>query len=146
MKLDFPEKAESFLKPLLARFEQQRAKTIKNPKNRYVFISAGVTGTHRHPAPVSGSFLFEKIRAVTQRLMGFLCNPRTLRQTIGLLYADRAGGSILQMMGWKGRQAYKYLCAPRELVDPTNGEPAQEEVRFPQPRKEVKGRADSESR
>jgi len=146
IKLDFPEKAETFLKPLLMRFEQQRAELIKNPKNRYVFISAGVAGTHRHPAPVSGDFLFRKIRALTDRLVGFPCNPRTLRQTTGLLYADRAGGSILQMMGWKGQQAYKYLSAPRELIDPTHGEPADAEVLFPQPRKELKGREDGESR
>src|SRR5207249_1624075 len=103
-----------FLKPLLTRFELQRAKLIKNPKNRYVFISAGVHGTHRHPAPMSRDFLIQKIHGVTYCLVGFPCNPRTLRQTAGLLYADRAGGSILQMMGWKGQQAYKYLSAPRE--------------------------------
>jgi hypothetical protein len=145
VKLDFPEKAQEFLKPLLVRFEQQRAELIKNPKNRYVFISAGVAGTHRHPAPVSGDFLFRKIRAITRRLVGFPCNPRTLRQTTGLLYADRAGGSILQMMGWKGQQAYLYLSAPRELVDPRNGEPANAEILFPSPRKELKGREDGES-
>jgi hypothetical protein len=138
-RLDFPVQAAPFLKPLLARFEQQRSEVVKNPKNHYVFVSAGVAGMRRHPGPVSGDFIFTKIREVTLRLLGTSCNPRTLRQTAGILYADRAGGSILQMMGWKGQQAYEYLSAPRELIDPTCGEPANAELQFPSPRKELKG-------
>ncbi len=138
-RLDFPEQAASFLKPLLSRFEQQRSEMVKNAKNQYMFVSAGVAGTYRHPAPVSGDFLFTKIREATLRLLGIPCNPRTLRQTAGILYADRAGGSILQMMGWKGQQAYKYLSAPRVLVDPLNSPYMQGEVVFPSPRKEQSG-------
>jgi hypothetical protein len=82
--------------------------------------------------------------------MGFPCNPRTLRQTAGLLYADRAGGSILQLMGWKVQHAYKYISAPRELIDPIHGGPADAERLFPSQRKELKrkelkGREDGES-
>ncbi len=98
----------------------------------------------RHPGPVSGDFIFTKISEVTLRLLSTPCNRRTLRQTAGILYADRAGGSILQMMGWKGQQAYEYLSAPRELIDPTCGEPASAELQFPSPRKKLKGSEDDE--
>ncbi len=56
-RLDFPVQAAPFLKPLLARFEQQRSEVVKNPKNHYVFVSAGVAGMRRHPGSVSGDFI-----------------------------------------------------------------------------------------
>jgi len=53
-------------------------------------------------------------------------------------------------MGWKVQHAYKYISAPRELIDPIHGEPADAERLFPSQRKELKrkelkGREDGES-
>jgi hypothetical protein len=146
VRLDFPVKAASWLKPLLERFERQRQQRVRNQKNRYLLISPG---TARHNTPVGKVYVWEIVRNASLRVLGAACNPNTLRKTAGVMFADRAGAGILHWMGWDDQQAFAYTWAAREMIRPqeldgsqgTQLQPGAELITFPSPKE--RGRKES---
>ncbi len=114
-RLDFLPKAEPWLKPLLRRFEQWRRTTIKNPANRHLLVSPGQS---RHIMPVGYVFVWQVVRRASLRVLGATCTPNTLRKTVGVMFADRAGAGILRWMGWDDQQAFAYTWAERTMIQP----------------------------
>lgn len=119
--LDFPGSAASWLRPLLERFEWQRKEAVQNPANDYLFVSAA---SARRDMSGGNVFIWNVVRRASLRLLGGSCSPNTLRKSVGILFADRAGAGILRWMGWDDHQAFAYTWADRELVHPRQNENA----------------------
>lgn len=115
IRLDFLPRAEPWLKPLLQRFEDQRRATLKNLTNRYLLVAPGRS---RHDTSVGNVFVWQVVRQASVRVLGATCTPNTLRKTVGVMFADRAGAGILRWMGWDDQQAFAYTWAERETVHP----------------------------
>jgi len=138
-RLDFPSKAEAWLKPLLERFEQQRRAVLKNPSNRCLLVAPGRS---RHNTAVGKVFVWQVVRQASLRVLGATCTPNTLRKTVGVMFADRAGAGILRWMGWDDQQAFAYTWAERETVHPqpwngavpSTSQPQLGPLTFPSPR------------
>jgi hypothetical protein len=91
VRLDFPAKAAPWLTPLLERFERQREQMVSNPKNRYLLVAPNKA---RHNSPVGHVFVWKIVREASLRVLGAACNPTMLRKTAGVMFADRAGGTL----------------------------------------------------
>jgi hypothetical protein len=109
----------SWLTPLLARFEAERASILEpRGKSQYVFVTA--RGALRD-GPVSPVWIWQQVTRCTRSLFGVACNPSTLRKTAAVYFADRVGAGVLNQMGWEAQQAFAYTWVTRELLDPSNG-------------------------
>jgi len=115
VRVDFPAKAAPWLKPLLERFERQREQLVSNPRNRYLLIAPNKA---RHDTPVGHVFVWELVRTACVRALGAPCNPTMLPKTAGVMFADRAGAGILRWMGWDDQQAFAYIWATRQTLQP----------------------------
>lgn len=115
VQLDFPSHAETWLRPLLERFEGLRKQSVKNAENRYLFFAPNMT---RHSTPVSGYYIWNTVRQASLRVLGAACNPTTLKKTAGTIFADMAGAGVLRWMGWRDQQAFAYTWAARETIHP----------------------------
>lgn len=143
VRLDFPAKASPWLKPLLERFEHQRQQLVRNLRNRYLLFAPNKT---RHNTPVGKVFVWEIVRNASLRALGAACNPKTLRKTAGVMFADRAGAGILHWMGWDEQQAFAYTWAAREMIRPqeldrsqaTQLQPSAEVINFPSPKEKTR--------
>lgn len=143
VRLDFPAKAAPWLKPLLERFELQRQQMVRNPKNRYLFITSA---TKRHNAPIGHYYLWNIVRRASLRVLDAACNPNTLRKTAGVMFADRAGAGVLHWMGWEDHQAFAYTWAAREMIQPqqpggsqaANAQPGAGAIIFPPPKERTR--------
>jgi hypothetical protein len=113
VRLDFPPSAAPWLRDLLDRYERRRRQLACNPANEYLFVSAQ---SGRRNMPVSHEFFRNTVCQATLRMLGRACNPNTLRKSVGIMFADRAGAGILRWMGWNDRQAFAYAWADREEV------------------------------
>jgi hypothetical protein len=115
VRLDLPPSAASWLRDLLDRYAQQRREIVRNPANEYLFVSSA---SARRDLPVGQVFMWNTVRRASLRVLGSACNPNTLRKTVGILFADRAGAGVLCWMGWGDQQAFTYTWADRETVHP----------------------------
>ena len=112
------EAAQPWLRSLLARFDACRA-AIAGPRgaNRYVFVSS--RGRIRD-VPVSSVFVWDTVRRATCSIVGFPCNPNTLRKTATVYFADRIGAGILSRLGLEAQQTFAYSWMTREVLNPVN--------------------------
>jgi hypothetical protein len=117
-QLIFHQAAQAWLQPLLARFDARRA-AIAGPRcaSRYVFVSS--RGRIRD-VPVSSVFVWDAVRRATNSIVGYPCNPSTLRKTAAVYFADRVGAGILSRLGWEAQQAFAYSWMTREVLNPVN--------------------------
>jgi hypothetical protein len=115
VRLDFPAKAASWLKPLLERFERKREQMVSNERNRFLLVAPNKA---RHNIPVGHVFVWKIVREASLRVLGAACNPTMLRKTAGVMFADRAGAGVLRWMGWDEQQAFAYAWAAREMIQP----------------------------
>jgi hypothetical protein len=93
----FPDTAQSWLRPLLARFDVCRAGIVApRGKSQYVFCSAR---TAVHDLPVSPALVWGRVKQATRLIVGYACNPNTLRKTAAVYFADRVGAGVLSRMG-----------------------------------------------
>jgi hypothetical protein len=113
--LSFPPSAERWLKPLLERAEGHRRQIVGAFKNPYLLVTPGRA---RHNTPVSRMFVWEVVRRASLRVLGVACNPKTLRKTVGVMFADRAGAGVLRWLGWDDQQAFAYTWAMRQMIHP----------------------------
>lgn len=114
-RLDFPLSAAQWLKPLLERFEQRRRQVVRIPSNQYLLVAPGKA---RHNTPVGTVFVWGMIQQASRQVLGAACNPNTLRKSAGVLFADQVGPGVLQSMGWSDQQAFAYVWAEREMIQP----------------------------
>jgi len=114
----FHEAAQPWLRPLLARFDACRA-AVAGPRcaSRYVFVSS--RGRIRD-VPVSSVFVWDTVRRATRSVVGYPCNPNTLRKTAAVYFADRVGAGILSRLGWDAQQAFAYSWMTREVLCPVD--------------------------
>jgi hypothetical protein len=139
VRLDFPARAASWLKPLLLRFERQRLQLARDANNRYLFVTPK---SARHNTVVSRVFIWKVVQQASLCVLGAACNPNALRKTAGVMFADRAGAGVLHWMGWDDQQAFAYTWASREVVQPraqdssegTNPPLSPEPIIFPSPK------------
>jgi hypothetical protein len=117
-QITFHEAAQPWLRPLLIRFDARRA-AIAGPRgaSRYVFVSS--RGRIRD-VPVSPAFVWDAVRRATCSIVGYPCNPNTLRKTAAVCFADRIGAGILSRLGWEAQQAFAYSWMTREVLNPVN--------------------------
>jgi hypothetical protein len=110
--------AEPWLRPLLARFDARR-RAIAGPRctSRYVFVSP--RGSIRD-LPVSPVAVWDTVRQASLTVVGYSCNPSTLRKTAAVYFADRVGAGILSRMGWEAQQAFAYTWMTREVLNPVD--------------------------
>jgi hypothetical protein len=91
--------------------------------------------------PAGHVFVWQSVRRASLRVLGGACNPNTLRKTVGIMFADRAGAGVLRWMGWGDVQAFAYAWANREMVRPrrevgsdsSRAGPSAEPIVFPSP-------------
>ncbi|MBC1221177.1 hypothetical protein GNF10_33935 [Nostoc sp. UCD121] len=115
-QLKFSSAASQWLKPLLERFEAQRLQQLKNLNNQFLIIAPNHKS--RHLKPVSTRFIYNVVKKVCLRTINAQCNIKTLRITAAVMFADRAGGGILEWMGWGEQQAFFYSWGDREVINP----------------------------
>ena len=72
VRLDFPAKAASWLKPLLERFERKREQMVSNERNRFLLVAPDKA---RHNIPVGHVFVWKIVREASLRVLGAACNP-----------------------------------------------------------------------
>jgi hypothetical protein len=143
VRLDFPVKAASWLRPLLDRYECHRQQLVSNQRNRYLFITSSTA--HRN-VPVGHVFIWKTVRDASIRLLDAACNPNILRKTAGVMFADQAGAGVLRWMGWDDQQAFAYAWAPREVIQPqqldgsqdAHSRPGVEPITFPSPKQKTR--------
>lgn len=58
------------------------------------------------------------VRRATRTIVGYPCNPNTLRKTAAVYFADRVGAGILSRLGWDAQQAFAYSWMTREVLNP----------------------------
>lgn len=100
----FHDAAQPWLRPLLMRLDAHRTE-IAGPQcaSRYVFVSP--RGRTRD-VPVSPVFVWGTVRRATQYIVGYSCNPNTLRKTAAVNSADRVGlGSSADSDGTPSRHS-----------------------------------------
>lgn len=116
-RLDFHPQAQSWLQPLLERYEAQRATILgERGKSQYLFVS--LRSSIRN-APVSHLWVWTRVKLITHSILGYPCDPSTLRKTAAIYFADRVGSGVLSRMGWDPQQAFAYTWMPRLLRQPT---------------------------
>lgn len=115
VRVDFPEKAAPWLKPLLERFEHKRQELSKNRSNKYLLLS---THTARHNIPISSWLVREIVQRASQRVLGAKYNPKYLRITVAMMLVDSTNGGILKWLGWSSQQGFKYMWMQREVIQP----------------------------
>ena len=143
VRLDFPVKAASWLKPLLLRFERQRQRMVGDAKNHHLFVTPKLA---RHNTVVSHVLIWKMVQQASLRVLGAACNPNALRKTAGVMFADRAGAGVLHWMGWDDQQAFAYTWASREVVQPraqdsfegTNALLSADPIIFPSPKESLR--------
>lgn len=112
--IHFHRAAQPWLRPLLARYEVERASMIgARGKSRYVFVTP--RGALRD-MPVGPVWVWQQVTRSTRRLFGTACNPSTLRKTVAIYFADRVGAGVLNRMGCEAQQAFAYTWITRELL------------------------------
>jgi len=139
VRRDFPPGTAGWLCHLLDRCERQRREIVRKPANDFLFVSSA---SARRNMPVGNIFFWEIVQRASLRVLGAACNPNTLRKTVGVMFADKAGAGILRWMGWDDQQAFAYTWAGRETVHPrspdgdndTLPEQGADPVSFPSPR------------
>jgi site-specific recombinase XerD len=116
-RINFHHQAESWLRPLLTRFEDKRTAMLhRRSKNQYLFVaSRGLV----HDTPVGHVWIWSAVKRITYSILGYSCDPNTLRKTAAIYFADRVGAGILSRMGWHPVQAFAYTWVPRLLRQPT---------------------------
>ena len=70
--------------------------------------------------PVSSVFVWDVVRRATRPIVGYPCNPNTLRKTAAVYFADRVGAGILSRLGWDAQQAFAYSWMTREVLNPVD--------------------------
>lgn len=117
-RVDFPDSAASWLKPLLQRYEQWRLETLDNPNNTYLLVGVGRA---RHDNPVSASLVKHIVKVGSVRAGVGECNPKTLRTTAGVRYADSGVTGVLTWLGWSPDRGFTFTWLERrEVVNPRN--------------------------
>lgn len=111
--IEFHSEVSSRLKPLLDRYEDQRAKMLINTSNPYLLVS-NVTCRRIHP--VSNYFLWNLIQITTKEALGYSCNVNTLRKTFAVMLTDKGGGGMLLKFGWQQGQATSYSFSDRIII------------------------------
>jgi hypothetical protein len=112
----FPDKARSWLVPLLERYFEQRRRDIGS---EYLF--AVHSRARRHNRAVSHRYINRLVRRASLRVLSGTVNARDLRGTAAAIFAQRSSvrGSILTKLGYTGVRAMRFnyldtfLLAPR---------------------------------
>jgi hypothetical protein len=112
--LDFSEAVKGWLEPLLIRFYRQRRGLLGRYDSKYLFAGA----RNRHGKPLSRSYIVKTISRALERALGFRCNVKTLRKSIGVFAVGRGGPGALHNMGWGLAQGFAYTWLPRETIIP----------------------------
>jgi hypothetical protein len=112
-RIDFHPQAQSWLHPLLDRFEAERAAMLGNRrKSQHLFVSSR---SSIRDTPVCHFWIWSRVKSITHSILGYPCDPNTLRKTAAIYFADRVGAGILNRMGWHAQQAFAYTWVPRQL-------------------------------
>jgi site-specific recombinase XerD len=114
--IEFHTSLSSRLKPLLDRYEDQRAAVLLNLSNPYLLVSEY---TCRRVHPVSNYFLWNLIQITTKEALGFSCNANTLRKTFAVILTDEGDGALLLRFGWHSCQASQYTFMNRVVLSPS---------------------------
>jgi hypothetical protein len=64
--------------------------------------------------------VWNTVRQASLGVVGYPCNPSTLRKTAAVYFADRGGAGILSRMGWEAQQAFTYTWMTREVLSPVD--------------------------
>jgi hypothetical protein len=115
----FPDKALSWLVPLLERYFEQRRKVIGS---EYLF--AVHSRAMRHKRAVSHRYVNRLVRKASLRVLGGTVNARDLRATAAAIISKRAScrGSVLTKLGYSSLRAMRFnyletfLLAPKATI------------------------------
>jgi hypothetical protein len=113
--LKFPERATSWLGPLLKRYFEQRGRTVSS---EYLF--ARHRQVTRHSRPVSGRYIKLLLNRASLRILKGTVNPRDLRGTAAAIFAQRSKrrGAILTKLGYKSLRATWFNYLETFLLEP----------------------------
>ncbi|HUS12448.1 MAG TPA: hypothetical protein VMZ30_18415 [Pyrinomonadaceae bacterium] len=115
--LKFPDKAASWLTPLLDRYFEKRGSI---PGSEYLFT--GQFQVTRHNRPVSVRYIRRLVHSASLRVLKGTVNPRDLRGTAAAIFAQRSKrrGAILTKLGYKSLRATRFNYLETFLLAPRN--------------------------
>lgn len=116
-RVEFPPEAETWLRPLLARFARRRADAVGGSNNLYLFVSSQ---SARHNRPASSEHIRRLVTRATERVLGAAANASTLKRTAGVIFTDACPrrGAVLTRLGWGVLRANNYTYMRRRVVHP----------------------------
>jgi integrase len=115
-RVEFPDSAATWLKPLLRRYERWRKETLGNPNNNFLLIAPGRA---RHDNPVCREFVRRVVKRGSIGAGVGECNPKRLRATAATSFADSGVVGVLTGLGWSASQGFKFTWSERrEVVNP----------------------------
>jgi integrase len=113
LRVEFPASAATLLKPLLERYERWRLESLVNPNNKFLLVAPGRA---RHDNPVCREFVRRVVKRGSSRAGVGECNPKRLRATAAILYADSGVTGLLTWLGWSASHGFKFTWNERREV------------------------------
>jgi len=115
-RVEFPDSAATWLKPLLQRYERWRLETLGNLNNKYLLVAPGRA---RHDNPVCREFVRRVVKRGSTSAGVGECNPKRVRATAATLYTDSGVIGVLTKLGWGAQQGFRFTWSEsREVVYP----------------------------
>src|SRR5262245_48851304 len=114
-RIDFWTQESHWLKPLLERFEEERRRMVGDVRTPYLFVTPH---SLRHMIPVGAGAIRGIVKRATLHAHGSACTAKSLRIRMAAVIADHRGEGLLELLGWRPRQALAYTWLPGEIVQP----------------------------
>lgn len=119
---------EPWLRDLVRRFIRERNQKLRDPNNPYLFVGIYCSPRSGH---VGDNYLRRLVERATVRIVGRVCNVKTLAKSSRLLYSEFGeyeGLHHLQELGLGKNQARTYAWARRVKVMPKKASQTQSKV------------------
>jgi len=118
-RIRFPRKALSWLLPLLERYHEQRANMVKTDQQQHLLVGER---TARCSQPVTKSYIADRVRKASLKVLGGVITPSDLRRTAADIVAKRSKrrGAILTVMGYSRLAAIRFNYLEGFPLQPKN--------------------------
>jgi hypothetical protein len=114
--IQFPDKALSWLVPLLERYFEKRKKVADS---EYLFAAQSFVTDHKRP--VSHRYILRLVRRASLRVLKGTVTPRDLRRTAAAIFEQRSKrrGAILTKLGYTSPRATRFNYLEMFPIAPT---------------------------
>lgn len=126
-RITFPRKAINWLLPLLERHHELRAGMVKSDQQKHFLVGER---NARCNQPVTKSYIADRVRKASLRVLGGAITPSDLRRTAADIVAQRSKrrGAILTAMGYSSLAAIRFNYLERFPLQPKKSRVANKPV------------------